>query len=121
MEFLALFIWLMLAGTALILGPFALTTPGAGLSVLAGLGGVAACGLFIWLDGAEWVGWTLLGLSLLGVLGAGLAAVWLIDDRFVEGSAADQVQASAVGLQLPFYTAAVFVSLLVALQIATVS
>ena len=47
MEFLALAIWLLVAGTGAILLPHAVTTPGAGLAALAGLGGLTVCILYI--------------------------------------------------------------------------
>jgi hypothetical protein len=115
-EFLALLIWLLLAGAGTILAPFAVTTPGAGLSFLAAGGGLTVCVLYIVLDAPLWAGWVQLGLAALGILGAGLAAAQLLDDRVVSGSVGEEVQAGVVGLQLPFYFAVTFVTLLIALQ-----
>ena len=116
MEFVALLIWLLLAGTATVLAPFAFTTPGAGLSALAAFGGATACVLFIVLDAPLWTAWAQVGFAVLGMLGGTLAAAQLNDDRFATGSVMEQVQASAVGLQLPFYGTVAFVSLLMALE-----
>jgi hypothetical protein len=124
MEFIALLIFLLLAGTGLVLGPFALTTPGAALAALAGVGGLVACGLFIAFDGNSVAGWALVGLSVLGVAGGAIAAAWLTSDRrslSLAGQTAEEVQAAVVGLQLPFFLTAVPVALLVALHSNTVS
>ena len=117
MEFLALLIWLLLAGTGAILAPFAFTTPGAGIAALAAFGGTAACALFIVLDAPEWAGWAQLGLALLGILGATLAAAQLSDERVISGSVAEEVQAGVVGLALPFFCTVTFVTFLIALEI----
>ena len=116
MEFLALLTWLVLGTSALMLLPFAVTTPGAGLAALGALGGLAACVLFIVLGAPNWAGWTQLGMALLGIAGAALAAAWLCDARNASGSAAQEVQAAVVGLQLPFFGAVGVFSLLIAVQ-----
>jgi hypothetical protein len=124
MEYIALLIFLLLAGTGLVLGPFAITTPGAGLAALAGVGGLAACVLFIAFDGASAAGWVLVGASVLGVVGDAIAAAWLTSDRrglSMPGQVAEELQASVVGLQLPFFLAVVPVAVMVALHSNTVS
>jgi hypothetical protein len=115
-EFVALLIWLLLAGTGVVLAPFAFTTPGAGLSFLAAGGGLTVCVVYIVLGAPLWAGWVQLGLALLGILGVGLAAAQLLDDRVISGSVGEEVQAGVVGLQLPIYCTVTFVALLVALQ-----
>lgn len=114
MEFLALVIWLMLAGLALVLLPLALTVPGAGLAALAALGGVVVSILWIVLDAADWTGWTQLGLSVLGIAAGGLAAAQIMDDRVVTGSSHEEPGAAALGAALPLYGALVFVTSLMA-------
>ena len=114
MEFLALAIWLLLAGTGAILLPHAVTTPGAGLAALAGLGGLTVCILYIGLDAPNWAGWTQLALTLLGVLGAALTAARVCDDRFTSGSGAEALQATIAGVLLPLYGALVFIAALIA-------
>jgi hypothetical protein len=116
-EFLALLIWLLLAGTGAVLGPFAFMVPGSGLSALAGLGGMTACILFIVLGAPDWAAWAQVGLALLGILGATLAAAQLSNDRVISGSVGEELQAGVVGLQLPIYCAVMFVTLLTALQV----
>jgi len=116
-EFLALLIWLLLAGTAAVVAPFAVVSLGAGIAALAAFGGTAASVLYIVLDAPDWAGWAQLGLALLGILGATLAAAWLSDDRVISGSAAEGLMAGAVGVQLPFFFAVTFVTLLIAFQV----
>jgi len=116
-EFLALLIWLLLAGTAAVVAPFAVISLGAGIAALAAFGGTAASVLYIILDAPDWAGWAQLGLALLGILGATVAAAWLSDDRVISGSAAEGLMAGAVGVQLPFFLAVTFVTLLIAFQV----
>jgi hypothetical protein len=116
-EFVALVIWLLLAGLGIALVPFLFITAGAVLSLLAAVGGVTACVLFIVLDAPDWAGWVQFGLALTGILGALLAAVWLSDDRVISGSAAEGIMAGAIGLQLSLYCAVTFVTLLIAFEV----
>ena len=117
MEFLALLTWLLLGSSAMMLLPIVLATPGAGLAVLGGLGGLTACVLFIVLGAPSWAGWTQLGMALLGFVGAAVAAAWLCSERHASGSGAQEVQAATVGLQLPFFGAVIVMSLLIATQV----
>ena len=94
-------IWLLVAGTGAILLLHAVTTPGAGLAALAGLGGLTVCILYIGLDAPNWAGWTQLALTLLGVLGAALIAARVCDDRFTSGSGAEELQATVAGVLFP--------------------
>lgn len=116
MEFLALAIWLVLAGMAAVIAPFAVTTPGIALAALGAFGGVAASVLFIVLDGELWTAWTQLGLALIGILGATLAVAQLSNDRVISGSVGEEVSAGVLGLQLPFYLTVTFVTLLMSLE-----
>ena len=117
MEIFALFIWLLLAGTGAVLAPFAVTNPAAGVAAFAAFGGATASVLFIALGAPDWAAWTQLGMALLGILGASLAAAWLSDERVVSGSAAEGVEAMVLGVQIPIYSAVTFVTLLVAAQV----
>jgi hypothetical protein len=114
MEFLALAIWLMLAGTGAALGPFAVTTPGVGLVALGGLGGLAASVLFIVFDAAMWAAWVQVGMAVLGLLGIGLSVAQLTNDQVISGTVAEEIQASIVGLDLFIYFTVLFVTLLIA-------
>lgn len=114
MEFLALLIWLLLAGLGLILLPLAITVPGSGLAALAAFAGTAVAVLWIVLGAPAWTGWAQFGLSLLGILGGTLAAAQLLDERGITGAALEEHGAAALGLALPFYGALAFVTLLLA-------
>ena len=116
MEFLAVLTWLLLAGTGMILLPFAITTPGAGLTGLAGLGGLSAGVLFIALGAPDWAAWVQVGMAMLGLVAGSLSAAWLCDDRFSSGTGAEVLQAGTVGLQLPFFAGVLFISLLIAVH-----
>jgi hypothetical protein len=117
MEIFALFIWLMLGGLGTILAPAGLTNPGAGITALAAFGGAAACVLFIVLGAPLWAGWLQVGMAVLGLAGGTLAVVWLSNDSLITGSEFEGLAAGVVGLALPFFCAALFVTLLIALQI----
>jgi hypothetical protein len=117
MEIFALFIWLMLGGLGTILAPAGLTNPGAGITALAAFGGAAACMLFIVLGAPLWAGWLQVGMAVLGLAGGTLAVVWLSNDSLITGSEFEGLAAGVVGLALPFFCAALFVTLLIALQI----
>jgi hypothetical protein len=117
MEIFALVLWLLLGGLGTILAPAGLTNPGAGVAALAAFGGVAACVLFIVLGAPLWAGWAQVGMAVLGIVGGTLAVAWLSNDSLTTGSEYEGVAAGVVGLALPFFCAALFVTLLVALQI----
>ena len=112
MEFLALILWLTIAGMGLVLLPLAITVPGAGLAALAAMGGTAVCVLWIVLDAPEWTGWAQLGLAALGIVGGGLAAAQLVDARSISGSALEEAGAAVLGLALPFYAVLIAVTVL---------
>ena len=116
MEFLALLTWLVLAGTGVILLPFAITTPGAGLAGLAALGGLTASVLFIALGAPDWASWTQVGMALFGILAGTVAAMWLCDGQNISGARGEVLQAEVIGLQLPLYAVVTFISLLVAVH-----
>jgi len=116
MEFLALLTWLLLAGLGVVLLPFALATPGAGLAGLGGLGGLSASILFIVLGAPDWAAWAQVGMATLGIGGASIADMWLSDDKVISGTRAEVIQAGVVGLQLPFFGVVMFISLLIALH-----
>ena len=117
MEIFALVIWLMLGGLATVMLPAGLSNPGAGITALAAFGGVAASILFIVLGAPVWAGWVQVGMAVLGIVGGTFAVAWLSDDTVITGSEYEGLAAGALGLALPFYGAAVFVTLLIALQV----
>jgi hypothetical protein len=117
MEIFALILWLLLGGLGTILLPAGITNPGAGILALATFGGAAASVLFIVLGAPVWAGWVQVGMAVLGLVGGTLAVVWLSNDSLTTGSEYEGVAAGVVGLALPFFCAALFVTLLVALDI----
>jgi hypothetical protein len=117
MEFLALLIWLLLGGLATVLAPLGLTNPSAGITALAAFGGAAACILFIVLGAPEWAGWLQFGMAVLGIVAATFAVAWLSDDSLISGSEFEGLAAGALGVALPVFAAAAFVTLLIALQV----
>jgi hypothetical protein len=114
MEFLALLLWLTLAGVGLLVLPAALTAPAGAIAALSAGAGVVVCILWIVLDAPGWTGWTQLGLAVVGAVGAGFAAQTLLDDRAITGSVAEEAAAGALGLMIPFYATAIAVTLLMA-------
>ena len=117
MEFLALVTWLLLAGLGLVLLPLAITVPGSGLAALAAIGGTVVCILWLVLGAPAWTGWAQFGLALLGIVGAGLAAAQIVDDRSITGTSLEELGAAALGLALPFYGALALITLLMALAV----
>ena len=117
MEILALLIWLVLAAVAPALLPAIAVAPGAGLSLLAALTGVAVAVLCLFLGAPVWAAWTQVGLALLGFVGGTLGAAQLNDGQFTSGSAGQELAGGVLGLQLPFYATVTFVTLLLALQV----
>jgi hypothetical protein len=68
------------------------------------------------LGSQDWAGWAQVGMATLGIGGAAIAATWLCDDKFISGTTAEVRQAGVIGLQLPFFAVAMFISLLIALH-----
>ena len=117
MEIFALVIWLLLGGLATVVLPAGLTNPGMGVAALAAFGGAAASVLFLVLGAPVWAGWVQFGMAVLGIVGATFAVAWLSDDAVVTGSEYEGLAAGALGVALPFFSAAAFVTLLIALQV----
>jgi hypothetical protein len=118
MEILALAIWLLLGGLATVLAPFGVTNPGAGIVALTAFGGAAASVLFIVLGAPVWAAWVQFGMAVLGILGGTLAVAWWMgDETHTTGSEFEGLAAGALGVALPFYCAAVFVTALIAFQV----
>jgi hypothetical protein len=114
MEFLALVLWLTLAGIGMLVLPAAFTAPAGVVAAGAAGAGLVVCVLWIVLDAPGWTGWTQLGLAVLGTLGAGLAASVLVDDRAITGTVIEEAAAGALGLLIPFYAVTIAVTLLMA-------
>jgi hypothetical protein len=117
MEIFALVIWLLLGGLATVLAPLGLTNPSAGIAALAAFGGVGASILFIVLGAPLWAGWVQVGMAALGLVAGTFAVAWLSDDGLITGSELEGLAAGALGVALPFFGAAAFVTLLIALEV----
>ncbi len=117
MEFFTLLIWLVLGGLGTVLAPFALTTPGNALVALGAFGGTIAAILYLVLDQPLWLAWVQVGAAVLGILGATLAAAQLFDSNLLTGSTGEEIEASALGLALPFFGAVLFCASLIAFQL----
>ena len=68
------------------------------------------------LGAPDWTAWAQVGTAALGILGGTLAASWLCDDQFTTGSGIEVLQAGTLGLLLPFFGVALFLSLLIAVH-----
>lgn len=123
MEWLGLFIWVLVAALALPLAALgSLTSPWLGLQSLLALGGLVFCVLFIAIGGG-WLAWTSTGLALAGAVALGLGAARLASDEPRTASAgqmAEEHAASLAGFELPLLPTVAFVMLLVAVDVATV-
>jgi hypothetical protein len=117
MEFLTLLIWLLLGGLGTLLAPFALTTPGNALVALGAFGGTAAAVLYLVLDQPLWAAWAQVGAAAIGLLGSTFAAAQLFDGSSLTGGVAEEVEASALGLALPFFGTVLFCAMLIATQL----
>jgi hypothetical protein len=125
MEWVALMVWVLVAGLAL---PVALGTLsgvlGLGLQGAAAIGGLALVILFIIFDGPLWMGWAAFAMAVLGILG-GLAGADTLtsDERAVSPDlqAAEETEALLLGVQLPLYGVALFCSVCLAVNLATVA
>jgi hypothetical protein len=118
-------VWVLVAGLALPVAFGALSgAPGLGLQVVAAIGGLACCTLFIIFDGPQWLGWTAVGMAGLGI-GAGLwgADALLTDDRTVSADlqGAEEVEALLLGVQLPLFAVVLLCSLCLGVDLVTIA
>jgi hypothetical protein len=111
MEILALAIWLLLGGLATVLGPSGLTNPGAGIAAMATFAGVAASVVYLASGAPLGAAWVQFGLAVLAILGGTLAAAWWLGyESNTTGSEYEGLAAGVLGLALPFYGTAIFVT-----------
>lgn len=108
MEFLALLIWLLLGGLATVLAPFALTTPGNALAAGGVFAGVAGSILYIVLGAPDWAAWLQVGAAAVGLLGGTFATAQLVNGDNLTGGTGEEIEASALGLLLPFLATVLF-------------
>jgi hypothetical protein len=125
MEWVALMVWTVVAALALPVALGALSgAPGLGLQVVAAIGGLALCALFIIFDGPRWAGWLTVTMAVVGVL----ADVWgaealLSDERSVSADlqGAEELEAGLLGVQLPLFGVALLCSLCLGLDLVTLN
>jgi hypothetical protein len=125
MEWIALFMWVCVASIALPLGRHALDeTATLGLQAMAGAGGLALCVLFLVIDRPPIVAWGAVALGATGAVAVAAATLWLLSDtRSVSpaGQGAEETDALLVAIVLPLFAGAALFSVLMALDIGTVS
>jgi hypothetical protein len=125
MEWVALMVWILIAALAVPVALGALSgAPGLGLQVVAAIGGLALCALFIILDGPRWAGWLTAAMAVAGVL----ADVWgaealLSDERAVSADlqGAEELEAGLLGVQLPLFGVALLCSLCLGVDLVTLN
>ncbi|HMJ36681.1 MAG TPA: hypothetical protein VK501_22440 [Baekduia sp.] len=125
MEWVALTVWILIAALALPVALGALSgAPGLGLQVVAAIGGVALCALFIILDGPRWAAWLTVAMAVVGVI----ADLWgaealLSDERSVSGElqGAEELEAGLLGVQLPLFGVALLASLCLGVDLVTLN
>jgi hypothetical protein len=125
MEWVALMVWILIAALAVPVAVGALSgAPGLGLQVVAAIGGLALCALFIILDGPRWAGWLTVAMAVVGVL----ADVWgaealLSDERSVGADlqGAEELEAGLLGVQLPLFGVALLCSLCLGVDLVTLN
>ncbi|HEY4095039.1 MAG TPA: hypothetical protein VGM33_06005 [Baekduia sp.] len=125
MEWVALMVWVLVVSLALPVALGALSGAlGLGLQGAAAIGGLALTILFIIFDGPLWMGWAAFAMAVLGILG-GLAGADTLtsDERAVSPDlqAAEETEALLLGVQLPLYGVALFCSVCLAVNLATVA
>jgi hypothetical protein len=124
MEWLAVILWATVAGLA---GPVgagaAMGAPSLGLGPLAGIGGLAACVVFMIFGGDAWA-WIAFGLAVVGALSVWFGAARLVDDQrpvsWAHGVGEETV-ALLCGVAGPLFVVEAGVALLVALGYSTVT
>jgi hypothetical protein len=125
MEWVALGVWILVAALALpVAGGLLSGIPGLGLQVVAAIGGLGLCIVFIAVGGAAWAGWIAFGLACLGiVVDTNGASSLLSENRSISGGlqGAEELEAGLLGAQLPLFGVAALTSLAMAVELATVA
>jgi hypothetical protein len=124
MEWLALVVWLLVAGIG---APLAITgvlvSPALGVQALAGVGGLALCVLYIVLGGGAALAWGSAAVAAVGVLAVLVGTAALVSDsRYGRGAGqtAEEVAASLAGAQVGLFGVAGAVVAMAALGLNTV-
>jgi hypothetical protein len=125
MEWVALMVWIVVALLAMPVAAGALSgAPGLGLQVVAAIGGLVFCALFIILDGPLWTGWLAVAMACVGVA----ADIWGADALLSEARAvspdlqgAEELAAGVLGVQLPLFGVALLCSLCLGVNLVTLA
>jgi hypothetical protein len=124
MEWVAVITWGLVVAVALPLARGASFFPPLGLQAIAGVAGLALCVVFLAVDDAPAVAWGAVAAAVVGLISAGVGAVWLMGDgHAVSGPAqqhAEELDASLEGVELPLFGLVATFALLMALGVATV-
>jgi hypothetical protein len=125
MEWVALLVWVIIAALALpVAGGLLSGIPGLGMQVVAAIGGLGLCVVFIAVGGAEWAAWIAFGLACLGIAADTHGAEALLSDTrslSAELQGAEELEAGLLGAQLPLFGVAALTTLAMALDVATVA
>jgi hypothetical protein len=125
MEWVALTVWIVIALLALPVAAGALSgAPGLGLQVVAAIGGLVFCTLFIILDGPLWAGWLAVGMACAGVLADVWGAEALLSDTrpaSAELQGFEDLEAGLLGVQLPLFGVALLCSLCLGIDLVTLA
>ena len=125
MEWVALGVWSLVAALALpVAGGLLSGIPGLGMQVVAALGGLALCIVFVAGHGAAWAAWIAFGLACLGIVADTHGATTLLSNtRSISGDlqGAEELEAGLLGAQLPLFGVAALTSLAMAVDVATVA
>ncbi|MGZ4276899.1 MAG: hypothetical protein ACXVFN_07940 [Solirubrobacteraceae bacterium] len=125
MEWIALFIWLLVAALGLPPGRHALNeTASLGLEAMAAGGGFVLSAAFVAFEEPPILAWGATAMGVLGLVASAVAALWLVSDRAVAspaGQGAEETDALLEGILLPLFVGATTFSLLAALSVGTVS
>ena len=118
MEWLALVLWLMIAGLALPLGLGAIAQLAFGVQAPAVLGALGLSIVFIATGGEDWIAWAAFGCAVVAALAVAVGAAWVVSgDRPVShlGQTHEETLAAIAGIELPLVLTGVAINLLVAL------
>jgi len=125
MEWVTLLVWITIALLAMPVALGALSgAPGLALQAVAAIGGLAACALFIILDGPQWAGWTAVGLAVLGIVSALWGADHLLSDNrpvSADLQGLEELEAGLLGAQLPLFGVALLCSLCLGVDLVTLA
>lgn len=125
MEWVALMVWIVIVLLAMPVAAGSLSgVPGLGLQVVAAIGGVVFCALFIILDGPLWTGWLAVAMACAGVVADIWGAEALLSDAHPVSAGlqpAEELEAGLLGVQLPLFGVALLCSLCLAVNLVTLA